>query len=363
MTPNSTAVKCSPFFRTSHADIAERFEREKCDINYLKSAYGFKHNLQSVRVAAVLEDSYRDNNDKNVGLNLTNFTLYGMMTHAPLGYKGAGTQPNYQNLFDDQMKLKDGDEYAWSFEAYIVEKADEIAQWHHDLEDAMREEVLPISAICDTITTALGKKLTKEENETLAKIRDVTLMDRKCVAELSHIVVNTLVSDLVEESSKKFDSLRKGLKRKGISSEKLFKNYGELKLELPKEDIISFSKEIGQDAFRGTIRKAIHHSRNVERMNEKGKYIIRKLFEAYFAHPQQLPDKPILHLLVETNPKKFESVDNIKTKGVGYARVEFEELLKNPDVHFQCVLMRRICDHIASMTDRYAIEEYNNLHG
>ena len=40
-------------------------------------------------------------------------------------------------------------------------------------------------------------------------------------------------------------------------------------------------------------------------MNEKGKYIIRKLFEAYYAHPQQLPDGPILHLLVDCEKYKI----------------------------------------------------------
>lgn len=362
MTPNSTAVKSSPFFRKTDTEIKERFEREKHSLDYVNRAYGFKHNLQSVRVAAVLEDSYRGNNDKNIGLNLTNFTLYGMMIHAPLGYEDAEIQPNFQSLFDDQMKLKASGEYAWSFEAYIVEKADEIAQWHHDLEDAMREEVLPISAICDTIKRALGKKLTREELETLDKISTFRLMDRKCAAELSHIVVNTLVSDLVAESGTNFSSL-KGSLEKDINSEELFKNYGELKLKLPKESVISFSREIDQEAFRGTIRKAIHHSKNVERMNEKGKYIIRKLFEAYFAHPQQLPDGPILHLLIETNPAEFKSIDEAKADGIGPARIRFGKLIENPDIYFQCVLMRRVCDHIASMTDRYAIEEYNNLYG
>ena len=134
-------------------------------------------------------------------------------------------------------------------------------------------------------------------------------------------------------------------------------------LSIKKENVITVSDKIKPEKFKGIIRGAIHHSRNVERMNEKGKYIIRKLFEAYRAHPQQLPDGPILHLLVETGSIKHKNIDEAKKAGVGEARVLFEEIMKNPTIYFDCMLMRRICDHIASMTDRYAIEEYNNLYG
>lgn len=43
--------------------------------------------------------------------------------------------------------------------------------------------------------------------------------------------------------------------------------------------------------------------------------------------------------------------------------MDFDELIRNPNVWVKCILMRRICDHIASMIDHYAIEEYNSLYG
>lgn len=130
-----------------------------------------------------------------------------------------------------------------------------------------------------------------------------------------------------------------------------------------KEDIITISSNIKTEKFKNTIKASIHHSRNVERMNEKGKYIIRKLFEAYYAHPQQLPDGPILHLLVDLKSTKYQNIDEAREAGIGEARVEFDRIIKNPSINVECMLMRRICDHIASMTDHYAIEEYNNLYG
>lgn len=365
MVPNSSYVKQSPFYHKDISEITSRFEREdKSRKEITDYAFGFKHNLQSVRVSALLEDSYRNASRENIGLNLTNFTLYGMMIHSALKYEENDLYPNFQQLFRDQMKLKDSDEPAWSFEAYIVKIADDIAQWHHDLEDAMREGVLPLTKICDTVLDSLRIALTDEDQQKLFEIRGFSRMDRHCIAELSHIVVNTLVNDLVNTSTENFNSLKVELdKREVVNSDMLFKNYNALGLEMQRETIVAFSSAIKTDIFKGIIKESIHHSRNVERMNEKGKYIIRKLFEAYYAHPQQLPDGPILHLLVDLGSEGFENIDCAKSRGIGEARVEFEKIMKNPTISVECMLMRRICDHIASMTDHYAIEEYNSLYG
>ncbi len=365
MIPQASIVKESPFFHKDYSEIKKRFERENPDkeecLNY---AFGFKHNIQSVRVTALLEDSYRGANNENIGLNLTNFTLYGMMLHSSPKYAEDDQYPNFQQQFNGQMMLTDSDTFAWSFEAYIVKWADDIAQWHHDLEDAMREGVLPINKICNTIRESLDERISSADRSKLDIIQDATLMDRRCIAELSHIVVNTLVNDVVNESYENFRILKSELDVLDIhDAEELFINFDKLKLSINKEQVVTVSNKIKPEKFKGIIRGSIHHSRNVERMNEKGKYIIRKLFEAYRAHPQQLPDGPILHLLVETGSVEYKNIDDAKKAGIGEARVKFEEILKNPNIYFECMLMRRICDHIASMTDHYAIEEYNNLYG
>lgn len=361
--PDSSYIKRSPFYKNNLSEIKNRFERENPDkIECMDYIFGFKHNLQSVRVTALLEDSYRNKDKENIGLNLTNFTLYGMMIHSALTYNDDDLYPNFQNMFKDQMKLKDSKNVAWSFEAYIVKKADDIAQWHHDLEDAMREGVLPLKKICNTIQKSLNSALNDSDKQKLANIEKVTIIDRKCIAELSHIVVNTLVNDLVETSINKFKELEKILNLKKIDdAEKLFKEFDDLDLGVCRDEMITFSSKIETNIFKDVIKASIHHSRNVERMNEKGGYIIRKLFEAYYAHPQQLPDGPILHFLVDIG--KYHSIDQAKEAGIGEARVEFDKIIQNPNIYIECMLMRRTCDHIASMTDHYAIEEYNSLYG
>lgn len=364
MIPKSEYIKGSPFFGTELEEIKRKFEREaSANTDYPDQAFGFKHNIQSVRACMVLEDSYRDTEKHNVGLNLTNFTLYGMMAHTSQKYKGSDEFPNYQKAFEQQIKMLHCDTPAWSFEAFIVKHADDIAQWHHDLEDAMREGVLPLQKICATIKESLSEALDIADSEKLALIEQQKDMDRKCIADLSHIVVNTLVNDLVNTSQANFEVVYKYITEQGISPDHLFVNINQLSLPIPYDSIINFSKKIKSENFKGTIKEAIHHSRNVERMNAKGQYIIRKLFEAYYAHPQQLPDGPIVHFMVESGLLERTNIDDAKKEGIGMIRLKFERAMQNPNVYQQCLLMRRICDHIASMTDRYAIEEYNNLYG
>lgn len=362
MIPESSYVKNSPFYKQKHKTIVNQFKRENVkNDNYYSYAFGFKHNLQSARVCSVLEDSYRGDKGENIGLNLTNFTLYGMIIHSRLKYKENDLFPNFHNEFEQLFKIKDCNTNAWSFEAYVVSWADEIAQWHHDLEDALRGNALPIKDICETIKISLENHLDDKDKDIIDNILE-NKMDRKTIADLSHIVVNTLVDNIINQTKENLASIRNELNEKKITDPaRVFKDYDTLELKIPKEKVVALPDDINTSKFEGIIKSAVHHSRNVERMNEKGTYIIRKLFEAYYTHPQQLPDGPILHLLVDT--QIYQTIDEAKKAGIGPARVKFEDMMKNPNIHIKCVLMRRICDHIASMTDHYAIEEYNNLYG
>ena len=58
--------------------------------------------------------------------------------------------PNYCEIFNKYLEVKDGHQ-AWSFEGFVVEQADEIAQWHHDLEDALRSGAMSAKAVCRKI--------------------------------------------------------------------------------------------------------------------------------------------------------------------------------------------------------------------
>ncbi len=289
-----------------------------------------------------------------------------MLHHSKIRYDEKEPYPNYQNQFSEHINVKDNNKEAWSFEAFIVEWADDIAQWHHDLEDAVRGDALPVGSICKLITEAFGDVLSTTDKKVIDSIQSVQSLDRKSLADLSHIVVNTLVTNLVETSAQKLQIIEEkmAVKYPNESIEErariLFLNENCLE-EVSMKESISLSPEIKTSVFKNTIRSYVHHSKDVERMNAKGQYIIKKLFEAYNSHPQQLPDGIILHFMVDIG--KYETIESAKKDGMGIIRTEFSKVMENPKAIYRCQLMRRICDHIACMTDRYAIEEYNNLYG
>lgn len=405
------AEKCvvlegSPFSKHEKASIREIISDEK-KAKVLKYAYGFKHNIQSARMAAMLERGYKadDGSNRDIGLDLTNYTLYGMMTHSSLVYadkfiykekdKDEPLQPCFQKEFIDRLMMRDPEEngrvtntYAWSFEAFIVEWADDIAQWHHDLEDALLDGVMPWRKIVETVERALGKAIDEQKiegrKEKLASLKKAEGSLRHDVTTITSIVVDTLVTDLVKTSLENFGRLKKIVleKRKKHWASQLeandirdfflnYQNYtDEPEVKSPKDAfgwVISVSGNVDKREFKETIRSWIHHSRNVERMNAKGQYIIKELFAAYLKNPQLLPDGTVLRLVVDMRLSK--SIESARKGGIGAARAKLEENIKGigietaDDIYKKCLLMRRICDHIASMTDRYAVEEYRKLYG
>lgn len=333
--------------------------------------FGFKHNLQSVRVATLLEDSYRGKDHNNIGLNLTNYTLWGIQNHSKMKYSDEKYEPNYRTQYDEYLQINGIGAEAWSLEGYIVRIADDIAQWHHDLEDALRGGALQLFRICEIIQEALAKGLTESDKECLDKYkdsRDDLRTDRACITRLSHIVVNTLIENVVSTSKSKLGVIRELLRKKNDAEiiEKFYAAFDSLNLwadgkPIKKDQIIAFSDDIVKERFEAEIKASVHHSVAVSRMNIKGEYVIKKLFEAYYKHPQQLPDGPILHMMIDLG--KYKTIEDARADGVGVVRCRFEEEATHFSPIQQGLLMRRICDHIACMTDRYAIEEYNKLYG
>lgn len=365
MVPKSSYVKGSPYHENCYCTIETDFKGKK---DKTLEVFGFKHNLQSVRVAMVLEDSYRDDKGNNIGLNLTNYTLWGILNHSKRTYSNVDERfLNYHKPMQKYWCLPCNDEdalvEAWSLEAYVVGLADEISQWHHDLEDALRGQAMFKKEILGIIKASLNKKMTDEDNKKLISLEKRTAMDRKYIADLSHVVVNTLISNIIETSLQNIKKLKEEIIANGISIDKFFSEYEKCGFSIARDSIISFSSDLKYQNIKIAIEEKVHHSREVERMNEKGKYIIRKIFEAYYSHPQQLPDGPIIHFMVETKTKGYKNIDMAKSKSIGTIRTDFDKKFKNMSLGHKIILMRRICDHIASMTDRYAIEEYNKLYG
>lgn len=96
MVPGSTVnIKTSPMNDPSLLSSDQR------DIKQ----FGFKHNIQSLRVAATIEQGYGKN-----GLNLTNYTLWGILHHSSLvyGFGKVNTEvldANYIDMYKPYYKI------------------------------------------------------------------------------------------------------------------------------------------------------------------------------------------------------------------------------------------------------------------
>lgn len=324
--------------------------------------FGFKHNVQSVRIAASLETNYG-----GAGLNLTNFTLWGILHHSSIEYKSGRVNtsfltPVYKDQYQTYMKLPNNPtKEAWSFEAFVVEQADEIAQWHHDLEDALRGNAMTFVEVCDIIQENLCPILHPDDINKLMELSKKSYVDKKCISDLARIVVNTLVNGLIECSLYNLDLLWDKHVKDVSAKQSFFESHQWSEPDI--RNAISFIKKDADDkkiSFQSVISEKIHHSRDVERMNAKGEYIIKKLFEAYYANPQQLPDS-----IIKRYMEDMGLYPNASSASTGIVRMEFENyrLSKNFSIKGKIALMRKICDHIAGMTDHYAIEEYEQLYG
>ncbi len=189
-----------------------------------------------------------------------------------------------------------------NLETQIANVADELAYTTHDLDDGLRSGMITPQQL-DGV--ALWEILRETYNW-----RGVTLNDME-----RHRMIRQLVGLMVTDLLQATDSRLKDSKVKtAVDIQKL------------KHNIIGFSEETQRRnrELKDLLYSKLYRHYRVVRMQVKAERIISDLFHAYRTEPAILPD----------HVKFF-----IEKRG----------------------LERTICDHIAGMTDRYAIEEHQKL--
>lgn len=335
---------------------------------------GFKHNLQGVRILSELHMIY-----PNIkGTNLTNFTLYGIARHSKLEYERCKSLNNgicyrrdraacningyhkvgFYNKYNSVMQIVGEKVFAWSFEAGVVELADEISQRHHDVEDAYLMQILNPGDIIDKIKDCFRGYLTRAH---LKKLDQIHKTNDFFGPLISQFLVGLYNSDLIINSRRNlinFASLT------SINTRKEFKEYySNLSLEEASK-VISFSEEFTtcDKCFKKFLWETILNSHRAQRMDGKGSYLIEKLFRAYYTNPSQLHDSTVLAVF-----NNFEGTRNtlgaITKPKLGEFRNKIASSSLRSDRNFEVCLLRSICDHIAGMTDNFVLEEHARLYG
>ena len=265
---------------------------------------GFSHNEQSVRVVSKLE-SYpnahflKDEKAKKYGLNLTSFTREGLFKHTD----------RFRKDCKNKKLINEFGEGCGSIEAQIVNISDEIAQRTHDLQD-----------VC------MANAIQKEEIQQIFKqFSEVLGTKPKHGKQTISVIIGALINDVANESI-----------------DKLNEKYSS---ESGKERYITFSEE--GERLEKHIKKLIEENGilgdEVNKMNSRGRNIIKELYSMFIDDPYCLPEKEVKRRFSSSLQKELKDTE-------GYGKTEVS---KKED-------KRVVCDYIASLTDKEAIEAFHS---
>jgi len=191
-----------------------------------------------------------------------------------------------------------------ALEAQLIDLADEIAYNNHDIDDGLKAGYLKLEEL-ETVP------LWRETSELVADKAPGLDSQRHVLQTISHLI-GLLINDLVRTTSA-------AVERAGVVNLEDVRRQG--------TRLVMFSAEMAEKnrALKRFLWQRLYSHYKVERMRVKSERFITLLFESYADNPTLLPT---------AYQEKFDT----------------------------CGQMRVICDYIAGMTDRYALDEYRRLY-
>lgn len=190
-----------------------------------------------------------------------------------------------------------------SLEGQVANLADEIAYDHHDLDDGLTSGLIREEDLGDV---PLWSRVHKEVKQLFPGVGPAF---RKY--QTIRRLIDLQVTDLLQESSRR---LARARIRKPVDARWL------------PNPLVAFSDELARlrRPLKQFLHKELYHHYKVVRMADKAQRLLGALFEAYLRKPGQLPRAP---------QRRMEREDPYRV----------------------------VCDYIAGMTDRFAMEEYRKL--
>ncbi len=232
------------------------------------------------------------------GLNLTFETLDGLIKH-----NGPVKKSNKLNriLGKDYFKNKIKFSLMPSLEAQIASISDDIAYNSHDLEDGLKSNLFKL-----------------EDLEHIPVLRNVIAKHKKKIKNFSmDLIIRQIIREIINEMVKDIITTTK----------KNIKNYEVKNLNDVyncKKSLVSFSKKMREfdKKIKIFLKRKMYFHKNVKKNTNQGKKIINELFTS-----------------IKKNPSIYINVSKYDKSNIA----------------------RSICDFIAGMTDRYAINLFNKI--
>ncbi|HQR45955.1 MAG TPA: dNTP triphosphohydrolase [Thermoanaerobaculia bacterium] len=285
-------------------------------------AGAFKHNYQSVRVVDVLEKRY-----EHPGLNLTNDTREGILKHTT--WK---RDFNFPDLDGEGLNLSSG----CHLEGQAVGWADEFAQQAHDLEDG-----LPLVGLEKVLTLPIAKTVVEALGESFGSAADPAVKRAMLIRGLIHL----LVTDLITASRAALE--RWLADRKVATAAEFAANRRRLpgSLVAPSKTGDRLYRELKEFIYQHVI-----HSHLVSQHDGRAQLVLTTLFTAYYRNPRLLPDSVL---------SRYRDLAGVVfLRDIPLRRLE-AEIAAN--YHRRPLFLRSIADHLAGMTDSWALAEYDTM--
>ena len=263
---------------------------------------GFDHNAQALRQVMLLERRYLAFD----GLNLTWETLEGLAKH-----NGPVRRPSERLAEVDALFPLDLGGYA-SAEAQVAALADDIAYHGHDLDDGVKSGLLALDDLVDV--PLVGQALA--EARTLAA--DLPRSDTRTLQRIRHEMVRRVIHALVSDVLVCTRARLADLAPRSVED-----------IRAANAPVVAFGAAM-EEANKG-IRKflfaRLYRHWKVNRMTHKARRVTGELFTTLTESPNLLP-------------------------------AEWQQRMGGED---KAAVHRTVADYVASMTDRYAMEEHRRL--
>lgn len=327
---------------------------------------GFKHNYQSVKLANYVEEKYVECE----GLDLTYQVLEGMLKHTKIKKcKDIDCSTCCNKCFDIDEFLIIGDKehlylnqpFASTLEGQVVAWADEIAQRGHDLDDGVAGRLVDINDLKEElkeydfmapIVSIIENSLDQIKNSK----RELVDPEELLRARVTPKIMRLFIEDIAENSKKNMAEY--------LSTHEIHRDV------IIDRHIVCFSKEMKRvvDKLEEVINLQVINSQEVNCFDGKSMYIIKKLFQAYYNNPKQLPDHTLRRIQRELKEMNIPTVDvrKGKKKEVDREILIFKGVIctenRKEDFLKQKIFMRNIADFIGGMTDNYANSRFKELY-
>jgi dGTPase len=290
-----------------HTPFGHAGERE---LNSLMQPHGgFDHNAQSLRIVTKLERRYAAFD----GLNLTWETLEGLVKHnGPLIDRQGNALGHYRPhglpaAFIEYAEAHDLELASFaSLEAQVAAVSDDIAYNAHDIDDGLRAGLFNIIDLGDIplVGVALADVLKRYPD-----------LDRnRTIHETVRRLISAMVADILSNTNK-------NLKKHPVTSVEAVREAGVA--------LASFSAQMTENnrVLQSFLTHRMYRHERVLEIMDRAQRVLRDLFTAYMADEKLLP----------------------------------KDWREDAPISDQSRYARQVCDFLAGMTDRYALDQHKAL--